>query len=233
MGGSILGVFVNKPLVGNGDGVPPLPPPFVPPVTAAPSGAAPPRVIPRKAIGPKLRKLLYLVLALLALLIANSAYLTTITAMEWSTGRTYQNFFYLCMFLGHLILGLLLVVPFIVFCLVHIKNTLGRKNRRAVAVGYALFAASIVVLVSGLALFRVGGFELRQPQARSFAYWAHVISPLLSIWLYILHRLAGPKIQWKYGLGYLGAVVAAVVAIAVSHSTDPRKWNVAGPKEGE
>ena len=233
MGGSISGVLMSNPLVGNGDGVPRLPPSIIPPATSASSGVVPPRTIVKKAIGPKLRKLLYLVLALLALLIANSAYLTTITAMEWSTGRTYQNFFYLCMFLGHLVLGLLLVVPFIVFCLVHIKNTLGRKNRRAVSVGYALFAASIVVLVSGLALFRVGGFELRQPQARSIAYWAHVISPLFGIWLYILHRLAGPKIQWKYGLGYLGAVAAAVVAIAVNHSTDPRKWNVAGPKEGE
>ena len=113
-----------------------------------------------------LGKLLYLVLALLALLIANSAYLSTITLMEWSTGKTYENFFYLCMFLGHLVLGLLLIVPFIVFCAIHIKNTLGRKNRRAVNVGYALLAASIVVLVSGLALFRVSGFELKQPQAR-------------------------------------------------------------------
>jgi len=187
----------------------------------------------KKAIGPRLRKLLYVVLALLALLIANSAYLTTITVMEWSTGKTYQNFFYLCMFLGHLVLGLLLIVPFIVFCAIHIKNTLGRKNRKAVNVGYALFAASIVVLVSGLALFQVGGFELKQPQARSIAYWAHVISPLFGIWLYVLHRLAGPKMKWKYGLAYAGSVAAAVIAIAVSHSTDPRKWNVAGPKEGE
>lgn len=217
-----------------GSGSPGQPPSVARPSSAQQNSASPvpPRTV-KKAIGPKLRKLLYLVLALLALLIANSAYLTTITAMEWATGRTYQNFFYLCMFLGHLVLGLLLVVPFIVFCLIHIKNTLGRKNRRAVTVGYALFAASIVVLVSGLALFQVGGFELKQPQARSFAYWAHVISPLFSIWLYVLHRLAGPKMQWKYGLGYLGAVAAAVVAIAVSHSTDPRKWNVAGPKEGE
>ncbi len=208
----------------SGDQAPRFPP--------LPAGV-PPRAAVRKAVGPKLRQLLYAVLALLALLIANSAYLTTITAMEWSTGRTYQNFFYLCMFLGHLVLGLLLIVPFIVFCAVHLKNTLGRKNRKAVAVGYALLAASVVVLLSGLALFRVSGFELRQPQARSVAYWAHVISPLFGVWLYILHRLAGPKIQWKYGLGYLGAVAVAVVAIALSHSTDPRQWNVAGPKEGE
>lgn len=210
-------------------------PTFVPPsasATTAGTPPAPPRMIV-KSIGPKLRKLLYVVLALLALLIANSAYLMTITAMEWSTGRTYQNFFYLCMFLGHLVLGLLLIVPFLVFCGIHIKNTLGRRNRRAVNVGYALFVASVIVLLSGLALFRVSGFELRQPQARSIAYWAHIISPLFGIWLYVIHRLAGPKIQWKYGVGYLAAVAAAVGVMAVSHSTDPRRWNVAGPKEGE
>ncbi len=213
--------------------MPPIPPSVAMPVSSSARVAPPPARTVVKAIGPRLRKLLYLVLALLALLIANSAYLTTITAMEWSTGKTYQNFFYLCMFLGHLVLGLLLIVPFIVFCAIHIKNTLGRKNRKAVNVGYALFAASIVVLVSGLALFRVGGFELKQPQARSVAYWAHVISPLFGIWLYVLHRLAGPKMQWKYGLAYVGAVTVAVIAIAISHSTDPRKWNVAGPIEGE
>lgn len=224
-----------------GEGVSPRVPPSVsiPNSGSIPNGnvaggaTPPPARTIVKSVGPKLRQLLYIVLALLALLIANSAYLATITAMEWSTGKTYQNFFYLCMFLGHLVLGLLLIVPFLVFCAIHIKNTLGRKNRRAVNVGYALFAASLIVLVSGLALFRVSGFELKQPQARSIVYWAHVISPLFGIWLYALHRLAGPKMKWKYGVAYLGAVAAAVVAIAFSHSTDPRKWNVAGPKEGE
>lgn len=217
----------------SGEGAQKLPS-FTPPLSAGSSTnpPSPPRTIV-KSIGPKLRVLLYFVLALLSLLIANSAYLITITTMEWSTGQTYQNFFYLCMYLGHLVLGLLLIIPFLVFCAIHIKNTLGRRNRKAVYVGYVLFAVSLIVLFSGLALFQVEGFELRQPQARSIAYWAHIISPLFAIWLYMVHRLAGPKIQWKYGLGYLASVAAAVVVIAVSHSTDPRKWNVAGPKEGE
>jgi Flp pilus assembly protein TadD len=193
---------------------------------------APPRKVV-KAIGPKLRKLLYVVLFLLALLIANSAYLATITSLEWITQETYQNFFYQCMFLGHLALGLLLIVPFIVFALIHMANTRYRRNRRAVQVGYALFAVSVVLLATGLLLFRVGGLELRHPTGRSLVYWMHVISPLFAIWLYLLHRLAGPKIKWKYGAAYVGAVVAAVGLMATMHSQDPRKWNVAGPKEGE
>ncbi len=191
-GGFLRGVHMSDSMPVSGEGPQKLPA-FVPPVTTGTgSDVTPPRLV-KKAIGPGLRKLLYVVLALLALLIANSAYLVTITVMEWATGATYQNFFYLCMFLGHLVLGLLLIVPFLVFCAIHIKNTLGRKNRKVVNVGYALFGASLVVLISGLALFQVEGFELKQPQARSIAYWAHVISPLFGVWLYVLHRLAGPR----------------------------------------
>lgn len=195
--------------------------------------ASPPRRKVVKAIGPKLRKLLYVVLFLLALLFANSAYLATITGLEWLSDQTYQNYFYQLMFLGHLVLGLLLIVPFIVFTAVHLANTRFRRNRRAVRVGYALLAASLVLLVSGLVLFRVGGFELKNPTGRSLAYWLHVTSPLVAAWLYVLHRLAGPKIKWKYGVSYAGSVVAAVVLIAMLHSQDPRQWNVAGPEEGE
>ena len=185
-----------------------------------------------RAIGPKLRRLLYVVLFMLAILIANSAYLATITALEWASQQTYQNYFYQLMFLAHLTLGLLVIVPFIVFAAIHLGNTRFRRNRRAVRVGYALLVASIAILMTGLLLFRVGGFELKNPAGRSVIYWIHVISPLAAVWLYILHRLAGPKIKWKYGVAYAGAVAGAVVMIATLHTQDPRRWNVAGPKEG-
>ncbi len=193
----------------------------------------PPSRRPRLPVGPRLRKLLYVVFALFALLFANSAYLSSITFLEWLHGQTYQNYFYMCMFLAHLVLGLLLIVPFIVFGVVHMKNTMHRRNRRAVKVGYALFAASIIVLITGLLLFRVGGFELKQPATRNVVYWLHVGSPLMAVWLYVLHRLAGPRIKWRYGLAYAGAVAATVAVMAGMHSQDPRQWNVAGPKEGE
>ncbi len=195
--------------------------------------AAAPRRKVVKAIGPKLRKVLYVLLFILAILFANSAYLATISGLEWFNGQTYQNYFYQCMFLVHLILGLLVVVPFIVFAVVHLSNTRYRKNRRAVRVGYALLVASVVLLGSGFLLFRVGGLEFKNPTGRSVAYWMHVISPLVAVWLYVLHRLAGPKIKWKYGVGYLAAVASAVVLIATLHSQDPRQWNVVGPELGE
>jgi hypothetical protein len=192
-----------------------------------------PRATYTPAIGPKLKKLLYVVSAMLAVIGANSLYLSGITAVDALTGRTYENWFYQYMFLAHLALGLLFIVPFLVFAIIHMWNTFRRKNRRAVRAGYALFVASIVVLVSGLLLMRVGLFDLKLPAARTTVYWIHVGSPLLAGWLYWLHRLAGPPIRWRWAIAYGGIVGAVVAAMMLFHTQDPRAWNVAGPKSGE
>jgi len=153
------------------------------------------------AIGPKLKKLFYVVLAILSLLGANSLYLATITFLEWQRGESYQNQFYMAMFLGHIVVGLIFLVPFLLFGLIHLFTSRKRKNKRAIRVGYALFAISIVVLVTGLLLVRVGDvFDLKQPTTRSIVYWLHVLSPVVAIWLYWLHRLVGQKIKWKIGV---------------------------------
>jgi tetratricopeptide (TPR) repeat protein len=179
-----------------------------------------------------LRVLLFVVLGLVALLGANSVYLIAIRALEWITKQTYQNYFYQLMFLGHLVLGLLLLLPFIVFGVAHMRNAWNRPNRRAVRAGYTLFAVAVVLLATGVLLMRVEGFEIRNPKLREPAYWLHVLTPLGAVWLYILHRLAGPRIKWKVGLAWSGAVGVAVAGMALLHSQDPRKWNVQGPREG-
>jgi tetratricopeptide (TPR) repeat protein len=184
------------------------------------------------ALGPRLKKLLVLVLILVALLGANSLYLVAITILEAWKQRTYQNYFYQVMFLFHLALGLLLILPFIAFGMIHLVTARKRRNKRAVRVGYALFVASIIVLGTGLALMRIGSFDLKQPAARSFVYWMHIFAPLAAGWLYWLHRLAGPRIKWRYGLYYLGTVGVVVAGMVLMHSQDPRKWNESGPKEG-
>lgn len=191
---------------------------------------------PRKkyvpAVSPRLRILLVVVLVLTALLGANSVYLSGITLLEWFSAHTYQNFFYQYMFLGHLVLGLLLIVPFLVFSLVHMRNTWRRKNRMAVRMGYFLFAVSVALLVSGLLLMRLAPFEIRDVTARRIIYWMHVITPLIAIWAYCLHRLAGPPIKWKAGAGYAAVVVLAGVVAAGLHHTDPRSWYQIGSPEG-
>lgn len=186
-----------------------------------------------QAISPRLRVLFVVVLVLLAFLGANSAYLISVTGLEALSGHVYQNYFYQIMFLLHVVLGLLLIVPFVVFGTIHMLNTRHRKNYRAVRVGYVLFFTSILVLLSGVLLMRMFGLDLRHPTARGAVYWLHVAAPLVAGWLYWLHRLAGPPINWRVGLAYAGVVGAAVAAMVGLHSQDPRKWNVAGPAEGE
>lgn len=189
-----------------------------------------------------MKVLLWIVFALIAVLGANSLYMVSVTALNWWTGRTYENWFSLWMALFHVALGLVLVVPFLAFGLTHLLTARKRKNKRAIRVGYGLFAMSLLVLASGFLLMRLdfgpaGGegssLVIKDPAARSAVYWAHVVSPLAAVWLYWLHRLVGQKIRWKLGLGYLAAVAVFVGVMILLHNQDPRKWNQVGSKDGE
>lgn len=204
-------------------------------MAAIPETRVPPpgrkRYVP--AVGPKLKKLLAVVFALFALLVVNSVYLLSVTI----AGVRFQNWFYLNMFLLHLVLGLAIVVPVIVFGVLHIRNARNRPNRRAIRAGYALFAAAILILLSGFVLTRVDlfglRFEVNQPTLRGVAYWMHVLCPALAIWLFVLHRLAGRRIRWRVGLAW--SAVAAVFAggMLILQAQDPRAWDVVGPESGE
>ncbi|HVS64439.1 MAG TPA: multiheme c-type cytochrome [Thermoanaerobaculia bacterium] len=199
---------------------------------AAPSRPRQRRYVP--VIGPRLKKVLFVVLGLFALLAVNSSYLIGVSLLEWWTGEVYQNWFYMNMFLVHLVLGLLIVLPVIAFGIFHIRNAHDRPNRRAVYVGYALFATALVLLASGIVLTRLEGvIVIKDQQVRSVAYWAHVVTPLVAAWLFVLHRLAGRRIKWQIGLRW--AAVAAVFAgvMLIWQAQDPRQWNVVGPKDGE
>jgi tetratricopeptide (TPR) repeat protein len=197
----------------------------------SPADGAPQRRKYVRSVGPRLRVLLYVVFALFAVLAANSLYLGAITFLEWSRGLTYQNYFYMVMFGLHLVLGLVFVVPFIIFGIIHIKNSHDRPNRRAVTVGYALFFISIILLVSGVALMRFDFFVIKDQRIRSPIYWAHVITPVIAIWLYVLHRLAGPRIKWQVGAKWAAAVVALVIGGILLHSAHPPR-NEKGSVEG-
>ncbi len=188
-----------------------------------------------RAIGPRLRPLLYGIFGLVALLGANSLYLASITFLEWlkrAEGVSYQTYFYQFMFLGHLGLGLLLLVPFVLFGILHLRNAYDRPNRRAVRVGYLLFFISLIVLFTGVVLMRFDFFVIKDPRLRSPLYWAHVLAPLLAVWLYILHRLAGPRLKWRVGLRWAAAVGVMVFSTVFLHSLHPRQSRI-GPVEGK
>jgi tetratricopeptide (TPR) repeat protein len=209
----------------------------VPGLHTSPTTATPPASAPRRrfvqVVGPRLRPLLLAVLVLFSLLAANSAYLGGVTLLEWVRGAAYQDWFYQIMFLVHLGLGVLLIAPFLVFGVVHLKRAWPRPNRRAVKAGLALFACGVAVLVSGILLLRLGVFEIRDPGVRGVSYWAHVAAPLLCVWLFVLHRLAGKAIRWRAGLAIAGLAAVAVAAMVLLQAQDPRAWNLAGPASGE
>jgi len=195
----------------------------------------------QNVIGPGFRWLLTLVFTLFALLVVNSIYLGSVTALEYYSGRVYQDYFYLLMFLLHLVLGLLLVLPFCLFAFLHARCAIQRDNRYAIRAGLALFTSGLLLLASGIVLTRFGFFEINDPRIREPMYWLHVALPFAIAWLFVLHRLAGRPI--RYHLAYRWLVLAAVFAaimlgmhtltredasIAQSHDFSPSSFKIAG-----
>jgi tetratricopeptide (TPR) repeat protein len=166
-------------------------------------------------LSPALRRLLAFVLILSGLLAVNSLYLVSVTVAEAAAGATYQNYFYLVMFLGHLALGLVLLVPVLVFGALHLRRAWGRPNRYAVRAGLGLYLSVIALLASGILLTRLGFFEVDDPRVRTAAYWVHVLIPLALVWLFVLHRLAGPRLKWRHG-GWWATAAVAFTAGALS-----------------
>ena len=148
----------------------------------------------------RLGRLLGVVILLFSLLLLNSVYLAAISVLEQLNDTSYQNYFYLLMFLLHLALGLLIILPLLVFAVAHMRRAWRRPNRYAVRAGMGLFLMALLLLISGLLLTRFDFFEVNDPQVRRIGYWLHVVTPFLVIWLFVLHRLAGPPIHWKTGL---------------------------------
>ena len=129
------------------------------------AGGAVPRVwLDRKgrvyepAVGPRLRILLALIFASVALLGASGFYLLAIRAVESSSTHTLTGFFSLGMTLFHVLLGVAVIVPFLIFGFVHYSSARLRQNRRAVKLGIVLFITGILVCLTGLALIQLEGF---------------------------------------------------------------------------
>src|SRR5262249_55513597 len=109
------------------------------------------------AVSPRLKILLLFNFACVALLGATGVYLVAIRVMEWVRNITYTNQFTLWMFLAHVAVGVILVVPFLVFGFSHYATARHRKNRLAVKLGLTLFTTGIIVGLSGLLLIQLEG----------------------------------------------------------------------------
>ena len=167
----------------------------------------------RPVIGVRLRRVLFGVLLLCSLLLINSAYLSALTVLEYVSGEIYQDRYYQYMFLAHLVLGLMLIGPLILYGVLHWRNAWHRPNRRAVAAGLTTFAFAVLVLVTGILLMRgLPWFEITAESSRRWVYWLHIALPLLSIWMFVLHRLAGKRLRLRSG----GVVVCAMLLTAAA-----------------
>ena len=189
---------------------------------------------PKLVVTPRTRKLLLIVLSLFSVLLANGLYLSGVTFSEWYFQRTFQDLFYHYMFLLHLVLGLVLILPFLAFGFYHWRASYKRRNRRAVRIGYALLIAGLVVLISGILLIKLGTFEfMRGPLSKRVVYWAHIITPLIAMWLYWLHRLVGTRIRWVIARRVGIATALGVGSMLIAQTQDPRKWNKRAPTDGQ
>ncbi|MFM1936516.1 MAG: hypothetical protein RI990_1475 [Planctomycetota bacterium] len=178
----------------------------------------------------RMRVLLVVVLALFAALVFNSIGLAMVTVSEWIGGVPRQDPAYLWMLVAHLALGLLIVVPTIVFGLWHWWRARRHPNRRAVRMGLVTFVAAIVTLGTGVALTG-GDLGTASGGARGMAYWAHVLAPVVTVWGFVMHRLAGRRIRWRTGAATVATAVVATVAFDAwhrLHASRPRP----GPADG-
>jgi tetratricopeptide (TPR) repeat protein len=175
-------------------------------------------------------------MAAFALLVVNSAYLGTVSLASRATGRPLENTFTIWMFLGHLVLGTGLAIPFLWFVAGHLRRAIGRPNRSAVRAGLATAAAGIATIVTGILLTRIefGGrvVTVEGPEARSWIMWMHIAAPAAMIWMFLLHRLAGPRIRWRAGVGWSAIAVTGAAAMVGLHWIDPRGKDSRAPQQG-
>jgi tetratricopeptide (TPR) repeat protein len=184
--------------------------------------SAPSRSTP---VGPGLRWLLRVLYILTGVLTATAVYLGGVSAVEAVTGDSYQGYVYQWTVLVHLAVGLVVVLPFLGFAPAHALAARRHPNRRAARIGYLLAALAAVVLLSGLALMRVAGVDLRQPGLRAVVYWLHVLAPLGVAWAFLNHRRRGralrPASAWAWAAA-TAAAVAFTAAVDVRTSRQPQ-----------
>src|SRR5262245_24074877 len=174
------------------------------------------------AIGPRLRVLLFFIFASFAVLGATAVYLVAIRGLEELKGHSYWSFFSICMFAAHEWVGVLFVLPFLIFGFIHLASARRRKNRLAVRLGLLLFFTGGLVCLTGLALMQLPSLpQLPTGTLRTAVLWAHGVLPVLAIVIYVQHRRAGPAIKWKLGYAWAAAVAAFVGAMLYMHSADP------------
>ena len=97
------------------------------------------------ALGPRLKALLAFIFAAVAVLGASGVYLLALRLLEQFKNQSYQTQFSLWMFLIHILVGLVVILPFLIFGFYHLATARHRKNRLAIKLGIIMFIVGIGV----------------------------------------------------------------------------------------
>jgi uncharacterized membrane protein YagU involved in acid resistance len=157
---------------------------------------------PAGVLRPWQRRLYRLLLIPLGLIAANAIYLVAFTRDT--------SFFYV-MLLTHLVLGVLIAIPFFVFAATHAKRMIRMWNVRAKIAGLSIFTLALVCVSTGLYMTFQGATLNHRA-----AWIAHVVSIVLALVAFILHRRAHThKLQFRRLFAWGGAVVVFLGAMAI------------------
>lgn len=173
-----------------------------------------------RAVTPRLRRILLLVLVGFGLMSIDSIYLLGVRFFAEVAATPSDTLLSIWAFLIHVILGLLLVVPVVLYGFGHLLRARRSPNQNARRVGYVLLATSLILLISGVLLLRVEGLftPFADGDSRSLVWWAHVLAPLVVVWLFIAHRMVGPRLQWRVGARWAGVGTAVLAVLFIFHS---------------
>jgi Cytochrome c554 and c-prime len=166
------------------------------------------------------RRLYTILLVPLGLMAANSIYLVAFTK--------YSSFF-MAMLLMHLVLGLLIAIPFLVFAFTHGARMLANiRNRKAKAAGITIVALALTCIGTGVTMALTGATLTHRP-----VYLAHVFAIPVALVAFILHRRAAVhKLHLRRLFQWGGAVAAFLAGMAVLHKLEKPPQRVVN-REGD
>ncbi len=169
-------------------------------------------------------------------LLVNSAYLLTVSLAGKVTGEDHQTVFSIWMLLAHVVVGIAIALPFLIVGIGHARRAWSEPNRPAKRAGLTAFIAGIVTIATGVLLIRpvVGSLEIpvQGLLSRDATWWLHLAAPLVLVWMYLLHRLAGPRIRWRMGGALAVLALGAGGAGVFLHSSLSGKRAEAMPTKG-
>jgi Flp pilus assembly protein TadD len=161
-----------------------------------------------------------LCLSLIVVLILNSAYLFVADRMPGPPRVEFAAFFYIVNVILHLLLGVLLIVPFALLMRA-LRRSLPGSGAAAMATGWLLHAALVACVLSGLYLLAVGNLRPQRPVWVTHSVAAIVALLSGSVYLALRARAQNaPEIDrwlWRKGrLAPIGVILGVGVILATA-----------------